>query len=144
MYSVPVLSECQFVGWYYSFNRYISSFSVFSLWRISRQGQWFPGLDMSLRFANRALQQVPAAISQVAEHPCSPVYDDGTKFVSPWWNCPDGEREQEPEEGQDGHMSLHCAWGTFLLPITQVNGEKWVSFLLWFLVVIIIYKICCV
>lgn len=57
--------------------------SLLSLWRISRQGQWFPGLDMSLRFANRALQQVPAAISQMAEHPCSPVYDDGTKFVSP-------------------------------------------------------------
>lgn len=58
MYSVYVLSECQFVGWYCSFNRYISSFSVFSFRCIGRQGQWFAGLDMSLTFANRALQSV--------------------------------------------------------------------------------------
>lgn len=83
MCSVYVLSECQFVGWYCSFSRYISSFSVFSLWCISRQGQGFAGLDMFLRFANRVLQGVCAAISHMAEHPCGPVHDDGTKSVSP-------------------------------------------------------------
>lgn len=83
MHSVYDLSECQFVGWYCSFKRCIPSFSVFSLSCISRQGEWFAGLDMSLRFANRALQGGCADICQMAEHPCSPVYDDGTKSVSP-------------------------------------------------------------